>query len=429
MNEPRFDTLPQWLEWLETAHPEHEIELGLDRVKRVATDMELLSPALFVITVAGTNGKGSTVALLESILLAAGHKVGVFTSPHFIHFNERVHINGDMIGDQPLCSAFSAIDQGRGSTWLTYFEFCTLAALHCFKQQPLDYVILEVGLGGRLDATNIVDSDVAVITTIGLDHQDWLGYSLEAIGTEKAGIMRSGQPIIYGALEMPASIQKRAIDLEAPLYRLGHEFGGELRGDTWFWFGVSNLGCQVEANGLPVPVLELDNAMTALQVLQFLPESVEQQAIVAGLESASLPGRAQKLKWVNEAGHSIDVMLDVSHNPQAVKRLAANLAKNVLTGKTRAVMAIANDKDHVSILDLLASQIDHWVITEFDSPRALSVTVLNKALERVASSVTVASSVIDAFHQAVNASAPGDRVLVTGSFMTVADILALAKQS
>ena len=424
----RFDSLPEWLEWLETTHPEHEIELGLERIQSVAMAMDLMNPAPFVITVAGTNGKGSTVALLESILLAAGHKVGVFTSPHFLHFNERVRINGHMTGDQSLCSAFAAVDEGRGSTWLTYFEFCTLAAIRCFKQQPLDYVILEVGLGGRLDATNIIDSDVAVITTIGLDHQDWLGYSLEAIGREKAGIIRQEKPVIYGASEMPDSIRERAIQLDAPLFRRAHEFDATRQGQHWFWAGLTALGDKLEVNGLPLPALELDNAVAALQVLQFLPDAIDNQAMVAGIEQASLPGRAQKLQWRNTSGQLIDVMLDVSHNPQAVERLVARLRHEPVSGKTRAVLAMCSDKDHVSVIDLLSSAVDQWTVTEFDSPRALSVKVLNTALERVSSEVSMANSVADGFLQAVNDSLSGDRVLVVGSFMTVAAVLAMLEQ-
>ncbi|WP_263079770.1 bifunctional tetrahydrofolate synthase/dihydrofolate synthase [Endozoicomonas sp. Mp262] len=427
MNQP-VKKLSQWLEWLENTRPETDIDLGLERIHKVAESLEVLKPAPFIVTVAGTNGKGSTVALLEAMLLSAGHRVGVFTSPHFLRFNERIRINGEMVADQPLCSAFEQIDQGRGSTGLTYFEFCTLAALICFKEQPLDYVVLEVGLGGRLDATNVVDHDVSVITTIGLDHQDWLGYSLEAIGAEKAGIIRQEKPVVYGALSMPQSIARKGIELEAPLFRRGREFQAVRHDDDWFWSGQTAQGESLELNGLPLPQLELENAATALQVLQFLPDVPDRQSVEQGLVQASLPGRAQKLQWRNASGQLIDVMLDVSHNPQAVEKLAKRLEREPVSGKTHAVLAMCSDKDHVSVIDLLAPWVDGWTATAFDSPRSLSVAVLTKALERTSAEIQTAGSVKDAFISAVDNAVVGDRVLVSGSFMTVADVLAAFEQ-
>ncbi len=429
MSQTSQKSLPQWLEWLENTRPECDIDLGLERIQSVAESMGLLKQNPFVITVAGTNGKGSTVALLEAVLLEAGYKVGVFSSPHFLRFNERIRINGEMIDDSSLCSAFSEIDQVRGQTWLTYFEFSTLAALICFKQQPLDYILLEVGLGGRLDATNIVDHDLAVITSIGLDHQEWLGYSLEAIGGEKAGIIRQDKPVIYGGIEMPRSIANKSIELDAPLYRRGSEFQVVEADGNWSWSGLSSLGETIAINSLPKPVLELDNAATALQVLQFIPDTINQTTIEAGFSRATLPGRMQKLVKRNAQGHDIDVILDVSHNPQAVEKLVARLKKEPASGKTCVILAMCSDKDHVSIIDLLAPQIDCWVITEFDSPRVLSVKVMEKALERlVEADIQVAPNVTQAFTEAVDSAVPGDRVLVTGSFMTVADVLVALEQ-
>ncbi|MDD7804548.1 MAG: Mur ligase family protein, partial [Endozoicomonas sp. (ex Botrylloides leachii)] len=303
-----------------------------------------------------------------------------------------------------------------------------LAALHCFTKQSLNIVILEVGLGGRLDATNIIDSDVAVITTIGLDHQDWLGYSLDAIGREKAGIMRPQRPVVYGAIDMPSSIQKHATELNAPLYRRGLAFDGGENKDNWFWSGLSTVGNSVKEQDLPIPKLELDNAITALQVLQFLPQPVSHQQIILGLEKAALPGRAQTIQWRNKKGYLIDVVLDVAHNPQAAERLAAFLHKTKKTGKTTAVFAIASDKDRISVLDLLKPHINHWFITAFDSPRALSLAVLTKTLEQIDAEFTPSKNVIEGFTQAVNQSAQEDRVLVTGSFMTVAKVLALVRE-
>ncbi|MDP0588891.1 MAG: bifunctional tetrahydrofolate synthase/dihydrofolate synthase [Candidatus Endonucleobacter bathymodioli] len=420
-----FDSLPQWLGWLETTRHESEIELDLERIRSVAASVGLLNPAPFIITVAGTNGKGSTVALLESILLAAGYKVGVTSSPHFLCFNERVRINGFLLDDKTLCSAFRVIERGCGATWLTYFEFGTLVAASCFKNSLLDFVILEVGLGGRLDASNVFDSDVAVISTIGFDHKEWLGYSLEAIGREKAGIIREGKPVVYGAETMPISIGEYCTRLKAPLFRRGHAFDALEQDGFWSWSGVSAEGEAVKADKLPLPALELDNAVTVLQVLQFLPKVVDRQAIVSGIKSAYLLGRAQRVTWRNDKGLMIDVMLDVSHNPQSVERLVAKLEKEPVFGTTKAVLAMCSDKDYVSVIDLLSLHIDSWVITEFDSPRALSVEVLVKALERTSSLVTVSSDVVSGFMEVVNESVAGDLVLVTGSFMTVAPVLAL----
>ncbi|WP_330925211.1 bifunctional tetrahydrofolate synthase/dihydrofolate synthase [Candidatus Sororendozoicomonas aggregata] len=424
-----FSALSQWLRWLENTHPEQEMDFGLDRIRVIAEVMGLLRPSPFVITVAGTNGKGSTAAILEAILRANGHTVGVFTSPHFLRFNERIRVNGEAVADQPICEAFNAIHACRGATVLTYFENAFLAALYCFALQPLDYLILEVGLGGRLDAVNVIDPDVSVMTTIGLDHQDYLGYSLEAIGKEKAGIMREGRPTIYGDQSMPFSVLEKSLAVKAPLFRRGHEFRVEQKGEQWFWSGQSAEGGRIEHNGLPLPALELDNAATALQALQFLPMPVTRTSIEAGLKAVTLVGRAQRLQWRNASGQLIDVLLDVSHNPQAVERLANQLKRADVTGKIHAVWAMYSDKDHVSVIDLLSAQIHRWTIAALDSPRGLSVAALGGALSRAQALINTASDVVSGFHQAVNEAEPGDLVLVGGSFMTVAAVMSLVEKN
>ena len=226
-------TVSDWLNWLENTRPEQDIDLGLDRIRAVGAELDLLSPAPLVITVAGTNGKGSTIALLEAILKEAGYSVGAFTSPHFFQFNERIRINGEEVSDDFLCDAFATIDSGRGQTWLTYFEFATLAAVHCFQKAKVDIALMEVGLGGRLDATNAINPNISVITTVDLDHQDWLGYSIEAIAKEKAGIMRSEQPAIFGDSNIPKAIIEQSLRLDVPLYRSGVEYQWREYNEGW----------------------------------------------------------------------------------------------------------------------------------------------------------------------------------------------------
>ena len=262
-------SLSDWLNWLENTRPETDIDLGLDRIRLVGSKLTLLTPAPYVITVAGTNGKGSTIALLEAIFIEAGYSVGAFTSPHFQSFNERIRINGEMVEDASLCSAFKEINQGRDSTWLTYFEFATLAAVSCFQRAGIEIALMEVGLGGRLDATNAIEPDLSVITSIGLDHQDWLGYSIDAIAREKAGIMRTGKPTVFGMKNMPGTVLEQAVKLDVPLFRRAKEFDFRESNESWCWQGVTIEGASRELNDLPIPYLVIDNAATVLQALEF----------------------------------------------------------------------------------------------------------------------------------------------------------------
>lgn len=422
----RPNTLSHWLHWLEAMIPENKIELGLERIQRVADAMGLRVLAPFVITVTGTNGKGSTLALLEAILLAAGYTVGVMSSPHLVRFNERVRLNGVDANDQLLCSAFSAINEGRCGSQLSYFEFITLVAAHCFKQETLDVVILEVGMGGRLDAVNVFDCDIAVITTIGLDHQEYLGNSLEAIGREKAGIMRMGKPVVFGDHWMPASIREYSNKLGAELFQRGNEFDVLEQNADWRWCGLSASGERLIIDKLPIPKLELDNAATALQALKLMPEPIKVEAVANGIARARLSGRGQKLQWRNEAGLLINVILDVSHNPQAVERLTALLEKDPCVGKTYAILAMCKDKDYDRVIGLLEPQVQSWTATTFDSSRALTARELSVAIEgRTTAEVFVSNDIAAGFTDTVNKALPDDRVLVIGSFRVVAAILAL----
>lgn len=416
-------SLSQWLDWLETSRPEHEMDFGLERIQRVGEKLGLLKLAPLVITVGGTNGKGSTIAVLESILLAAGYKVGVFTSPHFIAFNERIKVNGQPVSDVSLCTAFEAIEEGRGNTWLTYFEFATLAACACFQEEGVDIALMEVGLGGRLDATNAVDPDIAAITTVSLDHQEYLGYTMEAIAREKAGIMRAGKPVVYGGEPAPSSLVNYAQKLGAKLCLKGREFAVKDDGVGWKWSGVDIEGRPVMLDYLPFPSVVLDNAATALQVVQFLPVKVEREAVIEGLKNAALTGRFQVLNAKNGRHQSIDVVLDVAHNPQAAEKLAERLTRSPCSGSTRVVLAMCSDKDTHSVIDELKPVVLEWYVSQFESPRALSGEALLKNLEAHEQKGSGFADVQQALDNALDASEPGDRVVVTGSFMTVAAAL------
>ncbi len=418
------NTLAQWLSWMEETRPEHEIDFGLDRIRQVGERLGLLKPAPFTITVAGTNGKGSTLAVLEAILLAAGFKVGLFTSPHFLRFNERIRINGEQVDDRLLCDAFDKINKGRKTTWLTYFEFATLAAVDCFQQAEVDFALMEVGLGGRLDATNGIDSDIAIITTVALDHQEYLGFSIEAIAREKAGIFRSGKPAIYGDNQVPATVIKAAERVGSVLYCRGDQFDLTMEKNSWSWHGVDVQGRYETLSDLPVSAVVIDNAATALQAIQLLPTTVTAEAVVKGLNQVVLTGRFQKMSLLNTHGDEIEVRLDVAHNPQAAEMLTQCLNEFAVTGKTRAVIAMCKDKDYMAVVGCLAGIIDQWYLAQFDSPRALPVEEFTRQLMAREYSVISCKSVTEALNQALASSQPGDRVLVTGSFMTVSAVLA-----
>lgn len=418
------NTLAQWLSWMEETRPEHEIDFGLDRIRQVGERLGLLKPAPFTITVAGTNGKGSTLAVLEAILLAAGFKVGLFTSPHFLRFNERIRINGKQVDDSWLCDAFDKINKGRKTTWLTYFEFATLAAVECFQRAEVDFALMEVGLGGRLDATNGIDSDIAIITTVALDHQEYLGFSIEAIAREKAGIFRSGKPAIYGDNQVPATVIKAAECVGCTLYCRGDQFDLTMEQNSWSWHGVDVQGKYETLSDLPVSAVVIDNAATALQAIQLLPAAVATEAVVKGLSQVVLTGRFQRMSLPNTHGDEIEVCLDVAHNPQAADMLAQRLNEFSVAGKTRAVIAMCKDKDYMAVVGCLAGIIDQWYLAQFDSPRALPVEEFTRQLMAREYSVISCQSVTEALNQALASSQPGDRVLVTGSFMTVSEVLA-----
>ena len=415
----RFSTLPDWLRWQEQLHAE-EIELGLDRVSQVFRRLHPEPPPFKVITVAGTNGKGSSVAMLEAILLAAGYQVGTYTSPHILRYNERVHLQGKAVADELLCDAFERIDQARAKTSLTYFEFGTLAALDIFYRQPLDVAILEVGMGGRLDAVNIVDADVALITPIDVDHEKWLGTDRETIGVEKAGIMRPQRPAVCSDPAVPQSVLRHATDIGTSLYCLGQDFSAEPEATGWA-FRVSG---DISRNALPLPALrgehQLQNAAGVLKVLQCLDSClpVSSQALREGLLSVSLPGRFQVIPG------DVTTILDVAHNPQSAVVLAQMLTVQQCQGRTLAVVGMLADKPIAETLKPLLPCFNAWFLGSLSEiSRGAKAEALETALTGTKASVASYRNVTQAYHAARQQAAPGDRIVVFGSFYTVAEVM------
>ncbi len=409
--------LSGWLTYISAQHPQ-QVELGLTRVRQVWQALGAPTPARQVITIAGTNGKGSCVALLQVMLQAAGYRVGAYTSPHLRRYNERLVIAGGPVTDEMLCAAFVAVEHARHTTPLTYFEYGTLAALHLLQSHQLDVALLEVGLGGRLDAVNIVDADVALITGIGLDHTDWLGDTLEAIGAEKAGIMRSGRPVVYAAPTMPQSIASAAHQIGADLLRVGRDYHYQASGQDWHWHTA-----ELNRHALPLPNLrgsiQLQNAAAVLQVLTCLHDHypVDQQAIRQGLLNVTLSGRFEihqrRARWI----------LDVAHNPQAVAGLADQLGDYFVAGKVRAVVGLLQDKVSADLFRAIAHRIDCWYLLDLSAAeRGASAHRLQQAAQSVTAteSLTLCAEPAAGFALADQHSDADDLVLVFGSFVTVA---------
>lgn len=410
-------TLADWLSYLESLHPK-TIALGLDRIGQVRQRLNL-HPAFPIITVGGTNGKGSVCAMLESILHAAGYRVGCYTSPHLLHYNERVRISKKQASDAELCASFEKIEQARGDTPLTYFEFGTLAAMQCFIEHEVEVAILEVGLGGRLDAVNIFDPDVAVVTSVDMDHMDYLGDTLEKIACEKAGIFRKGKVAIFGDSDMPEIVTGEAQRIGAELWRLGGEFGFTAKAQQWDFRGPRS-----ERLALPLPTLrgtyQLSNASAALAALDALRERwpVSMEAARRGLVEVSLAGRFQVLPGRPQ------IVLDVAHNPHAARSLAGNLA-NMPPAKTLAVFAMLRDKDMVGVAKALDTQIDTWLVAGIAAPRGATAAQLAQVLQDVGIRATVQTfeNVAAALQYAYNAAGENDRIVAFGSFYTVAEAM------
>jgi len=415
----RFDNLQEWLNWQEGLNPK-AIDLGLDRVSRVLDQMGLCADfSCPVITVAGTNGKGSTVTFLESILLAADCRVGCYTSPHLFSYNERIRLNGQNVDDASLCQAFDYVDQARGNVSLTYFEFGTLAALYLFSRLDLDAVVLEVGLGGRLDAVNVINADVAIVTTVDVDHVDWLGDNREQIGYEKAGIFRAHRPAIYGALDIPDSVKKHAGDIQAELFVAGRDYLYQGVGTTsWQWTGPG-----YRYANLPVPSLhgayQLQNAAAVIMALQQLSLScdVAEHAISQGLQRAQLNGRYQQVY------DQPRVIVDVAHNPQAARVLVEQLKNDPVSGRTKVILAMLADKAVDEVVNIIAPVVDDWYVAGLSGPRGLDEASIAKIVKQTLPDVKLRSqlTVSAACEAVLNESEGKDRIIILGSFYTVAE--------
>ncbi len=399
--------LATWLSYLENLHSK-TIDLGLERVSRVAGQLDVLQPAPFVFTVAGTNGKGTTCRTLETILMAAGYKVGVYSSPHLVRYTERVRVQGAELAESAHTASFAAIEAGRGDTSLTYFEYGTLSALWLFKQAKLDVVILEVGLGGRLDATNIVDANVAVVTSIALDHTDWLGPDRESIGREKAGVFRANRPAVVGEPDMPHTIADVAHEKGALLLQRNVDWRYTVEGDSWTFSDA-----QGGLRNLPLPNVPQPNAATALAALRASGLEVSEAVIREGIASAILPGRFQTIQLEPR------VILDVAHNPHAAAYLAGRLKSLPKTGRVLAVIGMLHDKDIAGTLACLEDVVDSWYCAPLEGPRGATAEQLREHLR----AGTVFISVVQAWHAAMADAAPEDTVLVCGSFHTVAHVM------
>jgi dihydrofolate synthase / folylpolyglutamate synthase len=415
-------TLPDWLSLLETMHPK-AIDMGLERVRQVKERLGIHFDCP-VIIVGGTNGKGSTCAMMESILLQAGYRVGLYTSPHLLDFNERARVNGEPASDDTLIAQFAAVEQMRGEVSLTYFEFTTLAIMRLFAQTQLDAVILEVGLGGRLDAVNVLDADVAIVTSVDIDHTEYLGNTRELIGFEKAGIFRSGRTAICGDPVPPQSLLDHATAIGADLWLFGRDYN--YSGDKQQWnFG----GRQQRRNSLGYPSLrganQLLNASAVLAALEALRNRlpVGAQEVRNGLVMVDLPGRFQVLPG------RPTVILDVAHNPHAAATLAQNLDNMGFHPYTYAVFGAMHDKDIDGVIDQLKGRVDHWCVTDLPLPRAASAEQVKEKLLAAGilpgpeCSIETFASPAAAFANARSRAGENDRIAVFGSFLTVAGVM------
>ncbi|NNF51694.1 MAG: bifunctional tetrahydrofolate synthase/dihydrofolate synthase [Gammaproteobacteria bacterium] len=421
MAAPRFATLGKWLSWQETLH-HSKVDLGLERLASVARTLLDLPPDFAVITVAGTNGKGSVCAYLNAALLAAGFKTGMFTSPHLQRYNERIQIDGRPVSDDRLVEVFQRIDAARGDTTITYFEFSALAALLVFADAAVDCAILEVGMGGRLDAVNIVDADVALITGIGLDHQAWLGDNREQISFEKAGIMRPGRPAVCGDRDPPARLLEHAESIGAPLLLIGRDFDVCRHERGWAYRAGS-----LVLPDLPLPALhgtvQLDNAAVAIAGFQALGDRFPLAVghIKKALESVQLPGRVQVL------GDRPAWILDVSHNPESARVLSEWLANGACAGRTHLVLGMLGDKDAPGVAAALSGVVDDWYLCGLPGDRGMSAADLGERIAGhvVGMNVSLHASVREACEAAAKAAGENDRIVVCGSFHTVGEALSL----
>ena len=421
-------TLGEWLAYLEQLHPS-AIDMGLARSQEVASRMGLGKPAPRVITVTGTNGKGSTCAFVASLLRAQGLKVGVYNSPHLLRYNERVQVNGVLATDEQLCEAFAAVEAGRGEISLTYFEMGTLAAFWLFQRAGLDAVVLEVGLGGRLDTVNLVDADIALVTSIGVDHADYLGNTRESVAFEKAGIFRQGAPALCGDLNPPQPLLDKARELACPFFLRGRDFDLGVTDQHWQWRGVDGQGRALELRDLPLLDLPMENAALALQAYALLGLPWVPEQIAAALQATRVVGRLDRRQF-NWHGKRLNLMLDVGHNPHAAEYLAQRLSRTPPVGRRLAVFGLLVDKDLEGVVAPLLGNVHAWAVAPLDTPRSRPAADLEVALQNLGAPVASYASVTDALEAQCAIATPDDEILLFGSFYCVAEALEwLARRS
>lgn len=408
-----FMNLEGWLNYIQSIHVT-DMDLSLERVTEVAGRLNLLKAPCPVITVAGTNGKGSCVAGLEAIYMASGYQVGAFTSPVLLRHNEYVRVQGKDASDEQFCEAFEKIEAVRGNTTLTQFEFNTLAAFYIFQQMELDVWILEVGLGGRFDATNVIAADVAVVASIGIDHVDWLGDTREKIAYEKAGIFRKHKPAVCGDFDPPSTLIKYAQELEAPLFCQNKQFGFEKNDTSWTWWGEKN------RFDLPLPKLALQNMATVLMAVELLQDKLPAKIdiIRESLTSVSLPGRIQVISG------EVTQVFDVSHNPAAAEFLANWLKQHSCNGTTRAVFSMLADKDIFATVSVMKAVIDSWYVASLPVKRGADINKIMAGFQAAEiEKIKAYGSIKGAYQATLNDSKPGDRIVVFGSFSVVSEVV------
>jgi len=411
--------LSEWLAWLETLSPK-EIDLGLDRVEQILSRLKLHRPD-HVLLIAGTNGKGSSVAMASALLSAAGKQVGAYTSPHINRYNERIVIDGVECSDAEIIAAFEAVEAVRADTELTYFEFGTLAAAVILAEADLDVWLLEVGLGGRLDATNAIEPTASLISNVALDHCDWLGHDVETIGREKAGVMRAGKPTVFGGRAIPQSVRDYAQQIGARLLLPDSDFNVEISADGgWRWAGQSTTLESLRPPGL-VGNFQIENAAAVLALLEAadLLGGIDDQLINEILPKLSLPGRAQRLFSLRR-----EWLIDVAHNAAAAEMLALTLAQTSSSGNTTAIVGLLDDKDLAGVVGPIAEHIDQWVAMPAESDRSVAADELARQISNLSGKACfIADSAQAAIEFSRRNSSENDRILVTGSFFTVGPVL------
>jgi len=414
-------SLGEWLAYLEQLHPS-AIDMGLERSQKVLARLQLGKLAPRVVTVTGTNGKGSTCAFVASMLRAQGLKVGVYSSPHLLRYNERVLIDGQEASDERLCEAFAAVEAARGEISLTYFEMGTLAAFWLFQQSGLDAVVLEVGLGGRLDTVNVVDADLALVTSIGVDHVDYLGDTRELVAFEKAGIFRQGKPALCGDLDPPQPLLDKARELAAPLFLRGRDFDLESAEGVWHWRGVTLDGTAVQLRDLPLLDLPMENATLALQAYLLMGLPWDAGQIRQALLATRITGRLDR-RVVYWQGKRVELLLDVGHNPHAAEYLARRLSARPLQGRRLAVFGLLADKDLGGVIAPLQALVDEWAVAPLDTPRSRPAAELASALTNCGATVKSYASVDAALEGQCAQATADDQILLFGSFFCVAQAL------